>query len=97
MRRKGERKLVKTWSPYAVDAIRHMIATGTDWFQAWIMQACTPLDRLARASKVDWERVHDISAGALPTRQELTAFAAVWNVDVEVVISTIPDPAALLD
>lgn len=72
-----------------------MVATGTDWFQAWIMQACTPLDRLARASKVDWERVHDICAGATPTRDELTAFAAVWNVDVELVISTMPSTAAL--
>ena len=97
MRRKGERKLQKTWPPYAVEAIRHIIATGTDWLQAWIMQACTPLDRLARASKVDWERVHDICAGARPTRDELTAFAAVWNVDVEVVISTMPDPSALAD
>lgn len=97
MRRKGERKLVKTWPPYAVDAIRHMIATGTPGFQAWIMQACTPLAILARASKVDWERVDEISIGAAVTREELTAFAAVWNVDPEIVISTMPDRLALIE
>lgn len=97
MRRKGERKLVKTWPPYAVDAIRHMIATGTPWFQAWIMQACTPLAVLARKSKVDWERVHEISIGSHLSRDELVAFAAVWNVDAEIVISTMPDRSLLTE
>jgi hypothetical protein len=97
MRRKGERKVVKTWPPYAVDAIRHMIATGTPWLQAWIMQACTPLAVLARKSKVDWERVDDIVLGGSLSRDELTAFAAVWNVDPEIVISTMPDSALLTE
>lgn len=97
MRRKGERKLVKTWPPYAVDAIRHMIATGTPWFDAWIMQACTPLAPLARKSKVDWERVNDICMGDPLSRDELVAFATVWNVDPEIVISTMPDRSLLTE
>jgi hypothetical protein len=97
MRRKGERKLVKTWPPYAVDAIRHMIATGTPWFQAWIMQACTPLAALARKSRVDWDRVNDVSEGDRLSRDELNAFAVVWNVDPEIVISTMPDRSVLIE
>ncbi len=92
MRRKGERKLPKEWPPYAVDSIRDMIASGDGWFQAWAVQAGTPLEALSRRSKIEWGRVRAISEGGPITRTELTAFAEVWGVDAEIVISTMPAP-----
>lgn len=91
MRRKGERKVEKEWPPYAVDSISHMIRSGTGWFQAWAVQASTPLATLSRMTKIEPARVDDIDGGAQITLDELQAFARAWNVDPAIVMSTMPD------
>lgn len=97
MRRKGEKKLETTWPDYAVDSIRHMIGTGTNWLRAWSMQACSQLYVIERKTGIEADRLMEIEAGAPITRKELEAVAAVWSIDPERVIGTMPDGALLAD
>lgn len=98
MRRKGERPLAKrldSWSPE--HPVAHMIATGSGWFDAWIMQKSTPLVRLARQTGISTARLMTIHAGDRVSRAEIDALACAWSISAGDLIASMPDPAPVVE
>lgn len=90
MRRKGERKLTRTWPPYAVDSVMRAINEGDSWFDAWSRQAATTYPVMERKAGIAFDRLMEISRGAAVTRDELAALCRVWDVDPAKVETTMP-------
>ena len=96
MRRKGEKPLERSWPDWGPKhPVAFAIETGDRWFYAWIAQANTPWDFLARRSGIEVGRIVSIDRGDYIRRSELAAFAEVWGVDPAQVIASLPDPALL--
>lgn len=91
MRRKGERKLEKTWMPWGPrHSVVRGIETGDSWFYAWLSQACTPLPVIARKTGIDKGRLDDFHYGrALPTGKEIDLLAALWKCPAEEIEASI--------
>lgn len=97
MRRKGERKVEKTWPPYdEKHPVAQMIATGSGWFWSWMAQTA-PLVVLEKRSGIDFGRLLGIDLYDLVTRTELEALAKAWNAPLADVIASIPNPAWIVD
>ena len=97
-RRKGERPLARpleTWSPQ--HPVAHTIATGSGWFDAWIMQQSTPLVRLARQTGISAARLMTIQSGDRISRAEIDALARAWRVSAGDLIASMPDPALVVE
>jgi hypothetical protein len=81
VRRKGERKIVKTVEPYGADhSVARAIGRGSRWFDAWVMQRVTPYAVIARRTGIAESRMVDFARGAVPTRAEIEALAMFWYV-----------------
>ena len=89
MRRKGEQRLAKTCSPDTVLSIERMIATGDDWFQAWLTQMSTPYPTIARKTGIALERIMAIGQGARPSETEIASLASLWVTTPDVITATI--------
>lgn len=97
MRRKGERKLEKTWPPYnEKHPVANRIATGDNWFYAWMAETA-PLVVLEKRSGISFARLVGIDLHDRATRAEVEALARAWNVPVEDVLASIPDQAMVVD
>lgn len=94
MRRKGERPVPHwhvPWSP--AHPVARAIATGSNWFDAWSMQLCTPLAVIGKRTGIPPARCRELSHGAAPTAAELAALAVLWRVSEADVAASI-DAAA---
>ena len=97
MRRKGERKLKKTWPPYdEKHPVAQMIATRSRWFWSWMAQTA-PLVVLERRSGIPFDRLMEIDLHNYVTRWELEALAKAWEAPLEDVEASIPDKSWILD
>lgn len=85
MRRKGERKLERTWPDWGPGhPIIRSINSGSPWFYAWLAQACTPMAVIERKTGIPQARQHDFDHGrALPTAEEIAALAVLWRCPAE--------------
>jgi len=98
MRRKGERRIEKTWPAWGPGhPVAHNIATGGHWLDAWIMQAGVHLEKLSRLSGVPMGRLAAIARGDRLTRAELNGLAAAWKVDPAQVEASLGDPLLLVE
>lgn len=98
MRRKGEQppiRFLDAWSD--VHPVARTIATGNDWFYAWLSQKCTPFPLLARRSGLDPARIRAISAGDRVSRAEIDALARAWSVSAGDLIASMPDKNRLVE
>jgi hypothetical protein len=97
MRRKGERKLTRTWPEWGPKhPVAHNIATGNHWLDAWTAEASTPWEKLSRSSGVPLGRIRAMSQGDRLTRAELTALATAWRADPAQVEASLGDPLLLV-
>ena len=90
MRRKGEQKLpraVYRWEPGG--AIVGCIARGSHWFDAWLGQCCTPLDRLEKLSGLSRARLDAIRYDIDAEPADIAALARAWRTDSEDVAASI--------
>ncbi len=97
-RHKGEKPVLK---PLATVSAGHpvlrMIADGDGWFQAWMMQECTPLPTLAKITGIQSSRLAALSIGGLVSRAEVDALARAWSVSSAALIGTMPDASRIVD
>lgn len=99
-RRKGEQKLPRDhgYQPYGSDhPVARSIATGDQWFHAWIAQYSLPYPRLKRLTGISQDRAMQLTRSAPITTAELRALAAACGSQPEDVIASLPDPALLKD
>ena len=99
-RRKGERKLPRDhgYQPYGPDhPVARSIATGDQWFHAWIAQYSLPYPRLKRLAGISQERAMELTRDALITTAEVEALAAACGNQPADIIASIPDPLLLED
>ncbi len=97
-RRKGERPVLKPLMTLTPDSpVVRCIADGDRWFQAWMMQECTPLPKLVRVTGIPAARIDALSRGGRVSRAEIDALARVWCVGSADLISTMPDPSLLVE
>jgi hypothetical protein len=97
MRRKGERKLTRTWPEWGPKhPVARDVSTGGHWLDAWTAQASTPWEKLSRTSGLSIERIRAISQGDRLTRSELDGLAAAWKVDPAQVEASLGDPLLLV-
>lgn len=84
------------YEPYGVDhAVARSIATGTQWFHAWIGQYCLPFPRLKKAG-ITPARAGELSRGAQITMAEVELLAAACGVEPSDIIASLPDPRLLV-
>jgi plasmid maintenance system antidote protein VapI len=76
--------------------VHHSIATGSQWFNAWLAQYCTPLTPLARKSGVPVSRLVAFVKGGPITKDEVAKLAQVWGHEPDDIIASLPDPALLI-
>jgi hypothetical protein len=97
-RRKGEKPGLK---PLATVSAGHpvlrMIADGDGWFQAWMMQECTPLPMLAKITGIQPSRLASLSNGGPVLRAEVDALARAWSVSSAALIGTMADASLIVD
>jgi hypothetical protein len=82
VRRKGEKPVVcepLIWSE--TGTIAASIKTGDRWLYAWMMQQCVPMQKLARLSGINGDRLEELWSGADPTDEELEALAVPLRTD----------------
>ena len=92
MRRKGERKLEKSWPDWGKDhPIHNAIARGSGWFNAWYSQACTPWSVVERRTGIPADRLIVFDQGEIPTVDEIEALAMLWRCPVEQIIASLSD------
>jgi len=97
MRRKGEQKVQRRWPPYDdKHPVAHRISTGDNWFYAWMAEAA-PLVVLERRSGIAFQRLLAIDLYDIVTRAELEALAGAWEVPLDDVLASIPDPQMVID
>jgi hypothetical protein len=95
MRRKGERKIVKTVQPYGADhPVAGAIRRGSGWLDAWVMQRVTPYALIARRTGIAEARLFEFARGEPPTRAEIEALAALWHVPPEGLAASIEQARA---
>lgn len=98
MRRKGERPLpTRLVQITATSPVVIAIAEGTNWFDAWTSEACTPWGRLARTTGIPASRFFALKSGDRISRSEIDALARAWSVSSADLISTLPDPAFVVE
>lgn len=98
MRRKGEQKLARDhfYEPYnPAHPVAKCIATGTQWFHAWIAQYSLPYPRLKRLAGILPDRAAQLERGAAITRAEVEALAVACGVQPADIIASLPDPRLL--
>lgn len=98
MRRKGERKLPRDYLyvPYGpAHPVAKCIATGTQWFHAWIAQYSLPYPRLKRMAGIQPDRSVQLERGAAITTTEVESLAAACGVQPADIIASLPDPQLL--
>lgn len=91
MRRKGEQPLpiyLDSWSDS--HPVARSIATGTWWFQAWMMQKATPIDRLARITGIPSQRLSTLCRPDRVSLAEIDALARAWCVSAGDLRASIP-------
>jgi hypothetical protein len=91
MRRKGERKLEKSWQPWGPKhPVHHMITGGDGWFLAWQTQAATSYPTITRKTGITAQRLGEIEYGEPISRAEIDALASLWNAPVGDLIESLP-------
>lgn len=91
MRRKGERPLpvyLDSWSDS--HPVARSIATGTWWFQAWLTQKATPVDRLSRTTGIPQQRLLTLCQRDRVSLAEIDALARAWCVSAGDLKASIP-------
>lgn len=84
------------YQPYGPDhSVARAIATGSQWFHAWITQYCLPIPRLKKAG-IPPDRAEALGRGALITMAEVELLAAACDVRPSDIIASLPDPDLLL-
>ncbi|WP_199555291.1 hypothetical protein [Sandaracinobacteroides hominis] len=97
-RRKGERPVQKRLADaHLVNLMRRSIASGSDWFQAWQGQECTPLHQLSKLTGIPTRRLQTLPYGGAVSRAEIDALARAWCVSTSDLISTLPNPALIVE
>ena len=90
MRRKGEGLIAKKLERWDPDGhIAASIATGTHWFDAWLMQNGTPYVRLAALTGIPTQRFTAITRGDAVSRAEIDALAWAWSMSAGDLIASI--------
>lgn len=98
VRRKGERPVEKVRQPWSDrHPVANRIATGDNWFDAWIAERSTPYVRLSRSTGIPVDRLMDIGGGSLFGRNEAKLLADAWHADVADIVASLPDPSLLID
>lgn len=98
MRRKGERPLpTRLVRITAASPVVIAIAEGTNWFDAWTSEACTPWARLARTTGIPATRFTALKNGDRISRSEIDALARAWSVSSADLIGTLPNPALVVE
>lgn len=98
MRRKGERPIpqrLDTWS--SQHPVAHAIATGSRWFDSWLCQKATPIEKLARKTGMSRARLLAIAMGDRLSRAEADALSIAWAISTNDLIASMPDPAMVID
>lgn len=91
MRRKGERKLERKWPEWGpIHPVTQAMSRGDNWFFAWLMQACTPHETIARKTKIARDRIWELERGARPTVDELRRLADLWKTPIAQIIASLP-------
>ena len=97
-RRKGERPIPRRLMTLTPDSpVLRNIADGDHWFYAWLSEACTPFAPLSRLTGIPTRRLSAINAGDRVSRAEIDALACAWSVSSADLISTLPDPALVVE
>lgn len=98
MRRKGERPI-----PISLDhwhrkhPVARTIATGSHWFEAWLMQNNTPLIRLEVLTGIPKRRFIAIQLGDDVSRAEIDALARAWSISSNDLIASIDGRSKVID
>ncbi|MCW1985624.1 UNVERIFIED_ORG: hypothetical protein M2348_001356 [Sphingomonas sp. R1F5B] len=84
MRRKGERKLERQWTPWGPGhPVVRMMASGDSWFRAWQGQAGIVWPVIARRCGISMDRLMEMDRGAMPSAEEIEKLAKLWNCPAE--------------
>lgn len=90
-RRKGEVPLpvyLDSWS--ASHSVARSVATGAWWFDAWVAQKTTSLDRLARTTGIPRRCLGTLSQRDRVSLAEIDALARAWSVTAADLRASIP-------
>lgn len=68
----------------------HSIATGARWFDAWLMQRTTPIQRLAAITGIPRARLNTIAQGDRVSLAELNALARAWSISAGDLQASVP-------
>lgn len=91
MRRKGERPLPVYMDSWSDDhPVARSIATGSSWFDAWMRQKATPLDRLSRVTGIPQQRLLTLCQRDRVSLAEIDALARAWCVSAGDLKASIP-------
>lgn len=91
VKHKGAKTLpvyLDTWSD--AHPVAHSIATGTRWFDAWVMQRTTPLPRLAVITGIPRARLDTIAQGDRVSLAEIDALARAWSISAGDLRASLP-------
>ena len=98
MRRKGEGLIAKKLERWDPDGhIAASIATGTHWFDAWLMQNGTPYVRLTALTGIPMQRFSAITLGDAVSRAEIDALARTWSMSASDLIASISGRSEIVE
>lgn len=95
---KGQRPIpIKLDHWHSKHPVARNIATGSHWFDAWLMQNNTPLVRLKALTGIPERRFFAIQQGDDVTRAEIDALARAWSVSSNDLIASIGGRVKVVD
>jgi hypothetical protein len=97
MRRKGEKPRPIILNREGNLPVTHAIATGSYWFEAWVMQQNTPWPRLSKTTGIPQNRLLAISSGDDVSRAEVDALARAWSVSSNDLIRSIDGAVSVVE